>query len=285
MHFSKIFVFLILLLLSSQCAPSVSELKTIPFPDAYSLADFQKIILTDDMEEISGIEWVGEDQLWAIEDESSIIYKLDTETGKILKKRKFSKNKDIEDLEVVNEVAWVLQSNGTLYEVTSPLSKNANTTEHHFPIKEKRDIEAIVASETEPFLFVFCKVCKWDIGPDQASIFRFDLMNKSYDSIPFKTLKRDQIQPLLRDKKAELLDIQPSAAAFHPIEKQFYILSSSGKWLLITDSDFIPKDVFRLDSRLFKQPEGLAFDPHGNMYISNEAQDGEANILKFVYTP
>ncbi len=283
MHYFNILV--LLLLFTGKCSPGITETENTPFPEGYKLETYQKIILQDEMEEISGLEWVGENQLWAIEDESSIIYRLDTMSGKILRKRKFAKNKDIEDLLVVGKVAWVLQSNGTLYEVASPLGKKPKTTQHHFPIKKKRDIEAIVASKTEPYLFVFCKACKWDIGPEQASIFRFDLTTKSYDSIPFSALKREDMQPLLQTKKTEPLKIQPSAAAWHPIENLIYILSSSGKWLCITDTDFTPKKIYRLDPRLFKQPEGITFDPKGNMYISNEARDGNANILKFTYNP
>ncbi|WP_339758371.1 SdiA-regulated domain-containing protein [Algoriphagus aquimarinus] len=281
MYFAKILV--LLLFLNTQCTSNDSELGKMPFPEGYDLEKFQKIKLQHDMEEVSGLEWVGADQLWAIEDESSIIYRLDPETGKILKKGKFAKNKDIEDLLVVDGVAWVLQSNGTLYEVNSPLTKNTETSEHHFPIKEKRDLEAIVSSKTN--LYVFCKACKWDIGPEQASIFRFDLISKSYDPLPFATLKREEIQPLLVGQSTKELDIQPSAAALHPIENLFYILSSTGKWLLITDTDFKPIKVFLLNSKTFKQPEGITFDPKGNMYISNEAQDGEPNILKFDYHP
>lgn len=281
MHYYQILI--ILLLLTDQCGSTSSEKIIRPFPEGYHLENFQKIILQDDMEEVSGLEWVGENELWAIEDESSILYNLDPETGKILKKKKFAKNKDIEDLLAVDKVAWVLQSNGTLYEVTSPLSKNSKATEHHFPVKKKRDIEALVASKTEPYLYIICKACKWDVGPEQASIFRFDLTTKSYDSIPFAALKREDIQPLLQTKRTEPLKIQPSAAALHPIENLIYILSSSGKWLCITDTDFTPKKVYRLDPRLFKQPEGITFDQEGNMYISNEAQDGNANILKFPY--
>lgn len=281
MHFSKILV--LLLFLNTQCTSNDSELEKMPFPEGYDLEKYQKIKLQHDMEEVSGLEWVGEDQLWAIEDESSIIYRLDPETGKILKRGKFAKNKDIEDLLVVDGVAWVLQSNGTLYEVNSPLTKNSETSEHHFPIKVKRDLEAIVASTTS--LYVFCKACKWDMGPEQASIFRFDLTSKSYDSLPFATLKREEIQPLLDGYSTKPLDIQPSAAALHPIEKLFYILSSTGKWLLITDTDFKPMKVYTLNFKTFKQPEGITFDPKGNMYISNEAHDGEPNILKFDYHP
>lgn len=209
---------ILLLQLSYSCSPSIKELKAQPFPAHYTLENYQKIKLQHDMEEVSGLQWVGEDQLWAIEDESSIIYRLDPKNGKILKKRKFAKNKDIEDLLEINNVAWVLQSNGTLYEVESPLTKYGQTMEYHFPIKEKRDIEAIIASKTEPYLYILCKACKWDLGPEQSSVFRFDLTTKRYDTIPFATLKRKDIQPLLNYQTEEPLDIQPSAAALHPID-------------------------------------------------------------------
>lgn len=283
MHFSKILILVVLL--NSRCFSEATESKSGRSPAGFDLAKSHKITLQDDMEEISGLQWVGEDQLWAIEDESSVIYSLDPQTGKILKKRKFAKNKDIEDLLELDDVAWVLQSNGTLYQVVSPMAKDVKSVEYPFPIKEKRDMEAIVASGKQPSLYVFCKVCQWDLGPQQASIFRFDLTTMSYDSLPFATLKRAEIQRFLPDKTAKPLDIQPSAAAFHPIEERYYIISSTGKWLLTTDRDFRPEEVYQLDPRIFKQPEGITFDPKGNMYISNEAQDGEPNLLIFDYIP
>lgn len=283
MQFSKISLYSLLLL--TQCYSGSSQDNRATFPKAYDLSAYQKINLNDDLEEVSGLEWVGEDQLWAIEDESSIIYSIDQETGKILKKRKFAKNKDIEDLLVIDNVAWVLQSNGTLYRVDSPLQKYGETTTFDFPIKGKRDLEAIVAMDNEPYLYVFCKVCKWDIGPDQASIFRFDLNTLKYDSEVFTTLNREDIQPLLKNPAADPLDIQPAAAAFHPIEKRLYVISSSGKWLLILDSHFKPEEVHELNPILFKQPEGITFDTKGNLYISNEAQDGRPNLLIFSYRP
>jgi uncharacterized protein YjiK len=267
------------------CTPGACESKKESFPKSYRLDQYQKITLPDALEEISGLEWVGEDQLWAIEDESSAIYKVNPQTGKVLEKDKFAKNKDIEDLLVADGTAYVLQSNGTIYQVTSPFTKDNETKEFRFPIKEKRDLETILASPTEPYLYVFCKVCKWDEGPDKSSIFRFDKTTLSYDSMPFAALKRENIQPLLKASSSRQLQIQPSAAAFHPIEQKFYIISSRGKWLMITDLDFTPQEVYSLDPGIFKQPEGITFDTKGNMYISNEAQDGEPNILIFGYNP
>src|SRR5690606_32940917 len=257
MHFLKIFWLFVILFRT--CAPNTSEIRKGSFPQGYQLDQFHKITLTDELEEISGLEWVGDDQLWAIEDESSIIYRLDPKTGKVLQKRKFAKNKDIEDLLAVGDTAYVLQSNGTIYQVISPFDSDLESKEYPFPIKEKRDLEAIVTSQTEPYLYIFCKVCKWDAGPDKASVFRFDLTTMSYDSLPFAVLDRRDIQPLFGDGFTRTLHIQPSAAAIHPIENRLYIISSKGKWLLITDLDLTPQDAYSLDPGVFKQPEGITF--------------------------
>ncbi len=281
MRFPKLLIFI--LVVTTQCYPARTDLRKISFPSSFSYEEMTKVNLTEELEEISGLEWVGMDRLWAVEDESSIIYQLNPTTGKILKKRKFAKNRDIEDLLALDETAWVLESNGTLYRVTDALTKQASTTQYHFPLSGKRDMEAIVSKGSD--LLVFCKVCSWDKGPERASVFRFDLNAMAYDSVPLLILDRDEIQPLLQDSAAEKLKIQPSAAAFHPIDHNLYILSSTGKWIMIMDATFKPLEVHRLDPIVFKQPEGITFDPDGNMYISNEAKDGRANILYFPYSP
>jgi hypothetical protein len=52
--------------------------------------------------------------------------------------------------------------------------------------------------------------------------------------------------------------------------------------LVVADKNFTIKEVRRLDSSIFKQPEGLDFTPSGDMLISNEAGgSGNANILLF----
>ena len=36
-----------------------------------------------------------------------------------------------------------------------------------------------------------------------------------------------------------------------------------------------------LDPNVFKQPEGIAFDSTGNLFITNEGRRGKGNILEF----
>jgi hypothetical protein len=49
---------------------------------------------------------------------------------------------------------------------------------------------------------------------------------------------------------------------------------------VITDRDGNFKNVFTLDDKIYKQPEGIAFTPKGDLIISNESHDeGSATLL------
>jgi len=53
--------------------------------------------------------------------------------------------------------------------------------------------------------------------------------------------------------------------------------------LLVLDEQWKIKESFPLNPSLFKQPEGMAFNARGDLYISNEGGEGTANVLVFKY--
>ena len=244
-----------------------------------------KINLSQDLEEISGLEWINETALWAIEDESSIIFEINSKTGKIIRKQKFAKNKDIEDILMVEEEAWVLQSNGNIYQVENPFTEYSNTTIHDFGIKGKRDFEAIIKVKNEPEILIFCKVCSWDKNSSQASVYSFNLDSMAFDEKAFFVLENKQLKDILKEEDFKEVKMQPSAIALHPIENRYYMLSSSDKWLMVLDKELKPLGFYHLNPRFFKQPEGITFGQDGTMFISNEANDGNPNLLIFQYHP
>lgn len=219
----------------------------------------------------------------AIEDESSVLYRLDKKSGKIKEKQKFEKNKDIEDLIIRQDTAWVLRSNGDLYRINNFLTKSQKTVIFDFPISRSRDLEAIANPKSEPVIYLFCKVCEWDESLEKTSVFRFSLEFMEFDADPFREIHRSQLKTLLPEKWNEV-KMQPSAAAYHPLTGELYLISSTGKWLMTLDGEWNPTSFHWLSSKVFKQPEGITFDDSGNLYISNEASGGNANLLFFPYT-
>mgnify|MGYP000513028449 CR=1 FL=1 len=282
MNLSKILILVLLAL--SDCIPSNEQTFEGELPAGYSYERMEKVKLSMRMEEVSGLEWVGENELWAIEDESSSIFKLDIESGKVTKDSKFAKNKDIEDLMVIDGVAWVLESNGKLYEVKNPFEENQETEDYSFPIKEKRDFESLFYDPNENDIWILCKDCSWDEGPKKTSAIPFSLDRKEFQTNRSKELKRKQLRALPSGDEEKKYQMKPSAAAKHPFRDEIYVVSSAGHWLLIMDLDWNLKDVYHLDKDLFKQPEGITFDPKGNLYFSNEARGGTPNLLIFDFS-
>ena len=78
--------------------------------------------------------------------------------------------------------------------------------------------------------------------------------------------------------------LKASALTRDPHSGEWYILSSVNKVLIVASPDWKVKSVHRLNSSIFNQPEGIAFDENMNLYISNEGDElTSGNILKFNY--
>lgn len=274
---------LLLLIGSLVGCKTINEEESSPYslPMGYSLENHQLVRLDEELTEISGIAW-NKNSLLAIEDESSVIFELEPLTGKILQKEKFEKNRDVEDILVNGTDAWVLRSNGNLYQISHFLTDSASTSIFEFPIRESRDMEAFVLSPDKTSIYIFCKVCEWDESPDKSSVFRFSLESLTFEEIPFKTLHHSQIESILPENREEI-KLQPSAAAYHPLTGDLFLISSTDKWLMVLDQEWNPKSIHFLDPKYFWQAEGMTFDEVGNLYISNEAGIKSANWLFFPY--
>ncbi len=282
-HISILSLFSFLLL--SQCYTQNDRNDSYTFPSHYSLQEMKSIDLPTKLEEISGLEWINGNELWAIEDESSVIYSLNPKTGEIMNEQKFAKNADIEDILYDDGKAWVLQSNGNIFQVDNPFTESSKSTLHEFTGKGTNDFESIIKSNKEPVLWIFCKTCRTDKNSDVSSVFAFDLSTRKFENDATKILKNDQLKSILKEKDVEKIRLQPSAIAFHPIELQYYLLSSTDHWLMVLDQELAPKEFYNLNPTIFKQPEGITFSPDGTLFISNEARGGRPTLLIFPYKP
>jgi len=230
--------------------------------------------------EISGIVF-HQESIWAVNDEVGSLFQVDIQTGNILKKKSFGKKGDYEDLVIIGSSAWVLKSNGDLYQVKDFESENPVSEIYEFPLMQERDFETLLHQKNSNSLLLICKNCDRDKGKSESSIFRFDLEKMEFNPEPYGKIKKSDWSEILSKDQLKNLKIAPSAIAIQSKTGKLYMISHTGKWLMATDYEFNPKKIYFLDPEVFPQPEGITFDHLGNLFISIESKAGNPYILKF----
>ena len=118
------------------------------------------------------------------------------------------------------------------------------------------------------------------------AFYAFDLDDKKLKKKPIfvigpKELKKFWEENRDFDYEENRIKFKPSAIAFHPITKDYYVLSSVGKMLVVVSRDGIIKATHPIAPRVLGQPEGICFAPNGDMYLSSEGEGDRGYILKF----
>lgn len=259
---------------------------TDPTPATYDLANPQRYRVRESMQEISGLVYYQDEQhLVGQNDEEGRLYLMDIRADERYKHWKFAKGGDYEDVVYTGKDWVVLKSDGTLYVVDHMFTDSVASTPYAFPAEMPRqhEFEAAYYDPRTNHIVVLCKNCIEDKHLQRASAYQFDMATLTYDKQPVYQLDGSRIQQLA---KQDIKRIRPSAAAIHPIEKRLYILASVNGLLVIAGLDGKVQEVYPLRHSVYNQPEGLAFAPNGDMYISNESgAQTSASIMKLVYKP
>lgn len=250
-------------------------------PKGYNLNAPFVLKLPPALDEISGIVYYPKDKsILAINDEVGWLYKIHLKEDPDIQKWKYFNGADFEDLVLSDSIFYVLESNGNIIRFKFIRPDSVKTNEFIFPAPGKNEFEILYHHPRENKLILLCKDCEID-NKNSLTAFSFDLDRMAYSSAPAFVIDIRKIEDLLDEKR---LRYKPSAAAIHPVTGELYIISSINKVLVIADVNGIPKKVYKINPRLFKQPEGLTFTTKGDLIISNESADiGAANILFFKY--
>ncbi len=92
-------------------------------------------------------------------------------------------------------------------------------------------------------------------------------------------------RPVAKKIGEKELKLKPSAAAINPLTNDVWILSAVNQLLIVTDRKGNIKSVYTLNPTIFKQPEGIAFTPWGDLLISNEATDKYETSTLLIFKP
>ncbi|WAC09436.1 SdiA-regulated domain-containing protein [Dyadobacter pollutisoli] len=248
----------------------------------YDLSKPEKFNMPESLFEISGITFVDgkADTIYAVQDEEGKIFRLAWDIPKQLH-AKFGKKGDYEDVAIMNGQAYILKSNGTIYalpmaEVVFEEPEQVKELKGRLP---KGEYEGMYADAASGDLYVICKNCTEDNSKNSVTGYIFKPGPDSTSAPRTFSINVDQIKAITGKVSR---GFRPSGLAKNPLTNDWYIISAVNKLLVVTDSQWKVKDAFPLNGNMFMQPEGIAFDKAGNLYISNEGDDlFSGNILKF----
>ena len=248
-------------------------------PAGYNLNEPEKFTINDQLREISGIAFLegNENTAIAIEDEKGKLYSFAVGSSQI-HAAKFGKKGDYEDVSIWKDTTVaVLKSNGAiiLFAANTIQKDTIDGVQEFNNILPEGEYEGLSTDGEK--LVVLCKSCPSDKGKKEVSVY---LLEKSNNNLLVTNQFKIDITPTNATESSKE-KFHPSCIAKNPIRKEWYIISSVNKLLLIVDANWKVKDYFLLDPALFKQPEGITFNNKGDLYITNEGGDGKATILLY----
>lgn len=269
--------------LSTACSPDTKDFGS---PPGYNMNKPEKIIMPEALHEISGIAFYqgNSDTVYAEQDENGKLFYLKP-GDKRAASCKFGKHGDYEDIAICNNYVVMLRSDGRLYifpfnEVHEEETSNVKEWKDILP---KGEYEGLYADEENKLIYVLCKHCSDEKTSKTGSGYILQLADDGTIS------QKGNFEYNINDVEAmtgiKKVNFHPSALGNNPRTKEWYIVSSVNKLLVVADSTWKVKQVYKLNPALYIQPEGIAFDKYGNLYISNEGGDIHAgNILKINYS-
>lgn len=258
----------------------------------------QSFKMPNKLEEISGLCIAPNNKfLYTIQDEKGNIYKIDIASGEVVEKFDFGKNGDYEGIAIYQNTVFVTRSNGTIYEVKNLGKEDQDVSNYKTDLKGKNDVEGFCYQPSSNSLLLACKGIPTmgettEEAANRKYIYRFDLATRKLIPEPFYKITLKKVQQFLKEASynVELQNFQsylnqnsyfkfsPSGIAIHPKTNEIYILSSSKKMLLITNEAGDIQYLAKLNKKIHRQPEGIAFTPDGTLYIANEGKGGHGTI-------
>ncbi len=226
--------------------------------------------MPDLLKEISGIAYADENTLYCVQDELGIVFKYDTGREHLSGMFRFTDLGDFEDLAIVKDEVFVLRSDGTLF-CFNHRNFDGKISQVVVPVN-CLNVEGLEYNPSDNQLYLACKDQVINDLSQSRVIFSTTPENLSEPEIAL-TILPDEINRVLALQYPEApvsrLQVYPSAIAIHPKTSEKYVLSAASRLIAIYKNEKLI-NVFPLPSELYYKPEGLAFTPNGDLYLSSE---------------
>ncbi len=289
-----IFILTTHFLFSCATPTSVTAEKKLP----YDFTKYhQRIVLPAELMEVSGIAIADANTLLCVQDEDGIIFQYDIAQKRITNTYPFAGPGDYEGIVLKGDTAYILRSDGMLFEVANYASNSRTTKEHYTMIPAKNSEGLCYDKPNNRFLIApKGKAGKGKNNKDTRTIYSYDLATYQLSATPLFTLDMEELKqyaltndigvPMKKKKKDNNLPIihfRISSLEIHPITKQLYMLSDVDNMIMVYSPQGKLEYAEVLDEDDFRKAEGMSFFPNGDLLISNEGDGKEPTLLRFNY--
>ena len=251
--------------------------------------------LENDLFEISGLSIIGKNNLAAIQDEDGIVFILNKK-GKITRQYDFFAKGDFEGVEIVGNKAFVVKSNGDIYHIENMGEKNQELKIIETRLNKTANIEGLTFDKANNRLLLAAKGKMEKDSKFSRCVYSYNLKTEKLDDKPVFILDFDKVHDFVKsgkqtkylDKIKEKMDnskhdfsFATSGIAIHPITKNYYLISSAGKMMIVVSPDGEIMHIEKFKKKIHPQPEGICFEKDGTLWISNEGKNCPPTLLRY----
>lgn len=267
----------------NQAAETTNASKQAPAPLAvnylqqYDFAQPTAIIkLPKEMKEVSGIRFINDSVLVMISDSKPDVFFYNVRQQAIVRQIRVASKGDFEDIAVVGDHIFVLQSNGILWTI-SQYNESPAITSDSLSLQKPFELEGLSPNEAGDSLYLAAKYWNRDdpAAKGMLPVWALSIADKKLSAKPVllvpATVNIGNDQEEFRT--SGILPVYPV--------KRWLLISTNNKFIVQVDPAGTIDTIQKLDKDIFIKPEGIAFAPGGTLYISNEGTYDKATILSF----
>jgi uncharacterized protein YjiK len=227
--------------------------------------------------EVSGLALSDDGRLWAHNDESGVIGAFEPTTGKALGGFRLGPRVPVDDFEgiaVAESRLWLVNSRGRLYSAALP-DRSATDGVLPFDMLETGvgrycEVEGLGHDPGRRLLLLACKLARAKELSGQVTIFKWSLATRTLAG-------PDRIQIPVAALAGSRRGFHPSAIERNPVTGTWLVLASVDGRYAVIDSAGTVLGAADL-GRGHPQPEGLAIDRAGMVYVADEGGRGLGTV-------
>lgn len=237
--------------------------------------------LPGELLEISGLAHMDDRYVACIQDEEGVVFIYDKINNKIARQVKFAGPGDYEGITLVGNGAYVVRSDGRVFEITDLSGSDSPAKEYATPLSVDNNVEGLCYDKANNRLLIAVKSADLHRG-DAKGIYAFDLSTKKFIDQPVYVIEyADKAFASQGSRKSKSV-VSPSAIAVHPTNSDLYVVDGPNARLLVLDRKGSVTSLYDLGKNDFPQAEGITFSEKGDIYISSEGKKKKGGTIRQV---